>query len=61
MSDDIGSVLFNAGLLILAGALFGFLLTAYVSGAHYRAAAIEQGCAAYDTTTGDWHWLETQP
>lgn len=24
----------------------------------FREAAIEHGCAAYDTQTGDWHWIE---
>ena len=48
-------------------AIFAALVAVLIVGAgagwmaarnHYHVNAIEHGCAAYDTQTGDWHWIE---
>ena len=49
-SSELGSV-------FLLGLVMGIIGASAATVNHYRFAAIEMECAAYDQKTGEWHWL----
>ena len=53
-SNQIATYLF-AGVFL--GLVVGFILTANVHD-HWRTTATEQGCAQYNSKTGDFEWLK---
>ena len=46
-----GNVVGFFAAMVLAGCLGGVVVQS-----HYRSAAVEHGCAAYDPQTGGWGW-----
>lgn len=43
--------------IFLAVVVLSDVITCQVTKSKYRTEAIEQNCAAYNSTTGDWGWL----
>lgn len=45
---------------IICGLILGGAIGISIGNQRMQTAAIEHGCAAYDTVTGDWSWIGTE-